>query len=81
MNDLKERLLGMAANEWKIPEGVDPYELALESMRSIGSTDPVLRDDLVLTVLWVMITNKMLTKEQLRNLLELSLSEEHLFCN
>lgn len=80
MESLKERLLIFQANDWKIPEGVNPYELALESMENIGSLDPVLRDDLVLTVLWVMITNKMLTQEQLRNLLEISLSEKHLFC-
>ena len=80
LNELKQRLLDIEANDWKIPKEVDTYQLALEAMKNIGSLDPVLRDDLVLTMLWKMITEKMLTKDQLRNLLEISLSKKHLFC-
>lgn len=80
MNDLKQRLLNIQAKDWEIPQEIDTYQLALEAMENIGSLDPVLRDDLILTVVWKMITDKKLTNDQIRNLLELSLSKKHLFC-
>jgi len=78
-NELKERLLEIKNNEWKIPEGLDYYQFTLELMGYIGSTDPVLRDELVLSVLWTLITEDKLAKEELESLLELCLSEKHLY--
>lgn len=76
---LKNRLLEIRSKDWKLPEGTDAYELALESIANIGSTDPVLRDELILEVLCNMIMENILTKEQIRELLNICLSEKHLF--
>lgn len=77
---LKERLLELAKNEWSIPEDLDIYQLALESMQNLGSLDPELRDDLALTYLWIVITKGVLPKEQIKELYKLALSNEYLFC-
>ncbi|QVK17536.1 DUF2785 domain-containing protein [Mycoplasmatota bacterium] len=79
MNSLKERLISIRDNEWVIPNDIDRYPFALELLENIGTTDSELRDDLILNVLWLMITEKMLTKEQVRDLLEICLSDKHLF--
>lgn len=77
---LKQRLSAFSRNEWNLPEGTDCFQLALELMEHIGTTDPVLRDDLILTLLWKLITEKLLSKEQLRQLMDIALSDGHLFC-
>jgi len=76
---LKEQLQSIKDNDWKIPIGVDIYALALEGLDNIGSTDPVLRDELILEYLCVLITEKLLSKEQIKELLNSCLSEKHLF--
>ncbi len=79
VNELKKQLELFRTNDWSIPKGIDKYELALECMDNIGCTDPEIRDDLILNLLWSMIVNKYLTEEQIKNILEISLSEKHLF--
>lgn len=81
VNELKEQLLRIKGNEWKITQDVDKYELALEMMENIGSIDPVLRDELILELLCVMIAENHLTDEEVRDILKLSLTEKHLFNN
>lgn len=77
--NLKKQLLEIRDNDWTIPEGTDVYQLALDAMDNIGSTDGELRDHLILAMLYRMITEKMLTNDQIREILEISLSEDHLF--
>lgn len=76
---LKEQLQSIKNNNWKIPEGVDTFALALKAMDNIGSTDPVLRDELVLEFLIALITHKLLRGEQVKELLVACLSDKHLF--
>jgi len=77
--ELKKQLLEFKNNDWNIPDGIDNYQLALEAMDNIGSIDGELRDDLILTYLWILITEKILSKEQIKELLDISLSDKHLF--
>lgn len=79
VKELKEQLLEIGRNDWTIPEGIDTYAFALEMMENIGTTDPELRDDLILTVLWKMITEKSLSKDEVRGLMDICLSDKHLF--
>ncbi|MDP5275860.1 DUF2785 domain-containing protein [Chengkuizengella axinellae] len=76
---LKEWLREIKNNDWRIPKDIDPYQLSVEMMQSIGSTDPELRDKLIYSGLWAMISKKVLTEKQIKKVLALSLSEEHLF--
>ncbi|WP_105617192.1 DUF2785 domain-containing protein [Vallitalea okinawensis] len=76
---LKEKLQQMKENEWALLSGDDPYELTIEMMLHIGSTDPELRDHLILECLWTIIDSGDLSHLQLKELLNLCLSEKHLF--
>jgi hypothetical protein len=78
-SQLKKRLLEIRSNNWNIPDGINKRQFALELMDNIGSTDPVLRDDLILSMLWKMIVDKVLSQEEIKELLEVSLSDKHLF--
>jgi hypothetical protein len=80
-NELKQQLLGIKANDWNIPENVNKFELALEMTENIGSTDPVLRDELILELLCEMVAGDYLTNEEVKKILKLLLSEKHLFNN
>lgn len=79
VNQLKEQLQAIKDNDWKLPEGIDSYALALKAVENIGATDPVLRDELILEYLIVLITQKLLNKEQIKVLLNSCLTEKHLF--
>lgn len=78
--ELKNILKKIKANDYNITEESGPYELALEMMRYIGATDPELRDELIYVIMfyWI-IERNVFSKEQLHNLLDISLDEEHLF--
>ena len=81
MNQLKQQLIDIKDANWSIPDDTDKYELALEMLENIGSIDPELRDELILSLLSNMIIENYLTDAEVKNLLELLLSEKHLFCN
>lgn len=78
-NNLKSKLIEWKENDWNIPEEINRYELSLELMESLKSTDWILRDELALSFLWKIIMEDMLEEAQIRKLLKLALSEDHLF--
>lgn len=77
--ELKQQLTMIKENNWEIPRGVDPYVLSLEMLDNIGSIDSQLRDSLILGAFLRVIINKKISYEQMKELLKLCLSEEHLF--
>ncbi|MGH4122181.1 MAG: DUF2785 domain-containing protein [Clostridium sp.] len=81
INQLKQQLLDIRDNNWSIPSSTNKYDLALEMLENIGSIDPELRDELILELLYSMISENHLTDDEVKNLLELSLSDKHLFYN
>ncbi|MCM1992170.1 DUF2785 domain-containing protein [Oceanirhabdus seepicola] len=78
-NKLKSKLIEWKENDWNIPKEVNKYQLSLELMENLKSTDPVLRDKLSYSFLWTIISEKKLSQSEARNLLKLALSQEHLF--
>lgn len=76
---LKEKLKEIKMNDYSVPDNVKPYELAMEMMENIGSTDPELRDKLILSVICRWIMNGVLTGEQVIKIMEIALDEKHLF--
>ncbi|HCT37172.1 MAG TPA: hypothetical protein DF292_09115 [Firmicutes bacterium] len=56
------------------------FPLCLAMAPLIGSPDPELRDDLVLEAFYVIINNDLLTKAELRNLLDIIIDDHHLVC-
>ena len=78
-NKLKIQLKNIWENDWNIPQDVDIYALSLEMMDNIGSTDPELRDMLILELLYNIISCEKISYNQMKELLKLSLSDNHLF--
>lgn len=78
-NKLKIQLKNIWENDWNIPEDVDIYALSLEMMDNIGSTDPELRDMLILELLYNIISCEKISYDQMKELLKLSLSDNNLF--
>lgn len=76
---LKCKLINMRKNHWKLTQDIKAYDFLLELMPYLGSVDPVLRDDLVLTGIYEIMDFYELTNENLENILNICLSEEYLF--
>ncbi|TCP19157.1 uncharacterized protein DUF2785 [Scopulibacillus darangshiensis] len=57
----------------------EAFELAKEMMANIGSTDPVLRDELIYSMLSKWIVNRLFSAEHLKELLMISIDDTHLF--
>lgn len=77
----KEKLLSILDNNGELPEGLTLYQLSLDMLDNIGSTDPELRDSLILNMLSSVIINNYLTDSEVKNILDSALSEKHLFYN
>ncbi|HLR59661.1 MAG TPA: DUF2785 domain-containing protein [Pseudogracilibacillus sp.] len=79
MNDLKRQLIEIRTNGYNFTD-YDLDNLSLKMIRNIGSTDFVLRDELIYTTFGQMILLKdLLDKNQLNQLLEICLDDQHLY--
>src|SRR5512139_2560214 len=76
---LKEKLQVYAENEFRPPAQDELSELVPAMLHHIGSTDSVLRDDLIYSAFATWITDHdAIDHEQLRSMLPTVLDEEHL---
>lgn len=76
---LKETLKEIKNNDFKVPNDLDAFELALKMMEYVGDSDPELRDMLIYEILSKWIEDGAFTFKQLKELLNISLDENHLF--
>ncbi len=77
--DLKELLLKIRNDDYKTPEYVKPFDLTLTMMSYIGDTDGELRDNLILSTIYNWVMDRVLTIEEIRHILKISIDERHLF--
>jgi hypothetical protein len=77
--ELKERLHAIKGNEFKIPESMNAFEMALTMLEYLGDSDSELRDDLIYSTLGRWITTGVFNKEQLKQILAIILDDKHLF--
>jgi hypothetical protein len=64
--------IGIVQNEYEVPTGDDPFALLIEMNALLGSTDPILRDDVAYgTAFRWIIRKRLLTSEQQKALLKL----------
>ncbi|MBP0725447.1 DUF2785 domain-containing protein [Bacillus sp. RG28] len=75
---LKEKLMKLKENNYILTEEENAYDLAIEMLKNIGSVDPVLRDDLIYSILSKWMINDVFTTEQLQHLLFICIDENHL---
>lgn len=77
---LKERLLALEKNDFHLPQGEDGAALIPAMLEYIGSTDSVLRDDLIYSTFATWISaDGWLSQNQLRSIAQTALDERHLF--
>ncbi len=75
---LKEKLSEIKNNNYVVPNDISPFDFALIMMENIGSPDPELRDLLIHRVISNWIMNNVFTNEQLIELLNINLDNDHL---
>lgn len=78
-DDLRARLAAVVAGGFAPPPNGEAFALAREALEALGSSDPVLRDELGYRVLGQWIYEGVLTTAEVRELLLLSQSDEMLF--
>ncbi|WP_145050158.1 DUF2785 domain-containing protein [Paenibacillus xylanexedens] len=76
---LKEQLLLFRGDDTLPSDVENPYEVALHMLRHIGSTDPVLRDELIYVTFATWIAHGVFSAAQLREILYIAIDDEHLF--
>lgn len=76
---LKQKLRQIQSANLSAHEVEHPYELALHMMQHIGSPDPVLRDELIYVTFATWIGQGVFSEEQLSQLLQMALDDQHLF--
>ncbi|GCE19072.1 DUF2785 domain-containing protein [Dictyobacter kobayashii] len=76
----KDFLQEIAANNYKLPDGIEPFAFAQALLANLASPDAELRDDLSSIILAGGIINQQkLTQQQLEELLSITLDRDHLF--
>lgn len=76
---LKEELTKIKESNWIIPKEVEAYELSIRMLNNIGSIDSILRDNLILNMFYRIIEGRKISYNQMKEILILCLSDEHLF--
>lgn len=76
----REFLESLVAGGSVLPEGVDAFAFCVELLPNLGSTDPVLRDDLSANILDTFVSDPgRIIDEQARHILSVCLDDDHLF--
>jgi hypothetical protein len=78
-NELKQQLQAIAANEYRVPDHIDYWQITQDMLVHIGSIDPELRDDLILTTVSKWARADLYTEDQYRAILAQTLDQQHVF--
>ncbi|MFJ8528033.1 DUF2785 domain-containing protein [Bacillus sp. NPDC094106] len=79
MKQLQKQLEELKANHYTIDSTIDINDLNLKMLQHIGTPDGYLRDTLIFTTFWHLITKDHVSHKQLQRLLSQSISEQYLF--
>ncbi|MDZ5605793.1 DUF2785 domain-containing protein [Bacillus pseudomycoides] len=79
MQQLQKQLEEIKANHYAIDSTIDIDKLVSKMLQHIGTPDGYLRDTLIYTTFFHLITNDHITNTQLQQLLSQSISEQYLF--
>lgn len=78
-NNLKKVLKEIKEDNYRIPASLNINEIIMEMMHDIGNTDPELRDKLIYSVMYHWIMNNEIATDKLKELLAISMDDNHLF--
>jgi hypothetical protein len=76
---LKAQLQTIAANDYRVPDHIDYWQVTQDMLVHIGSIDPELRDHLIYRVFVKWAQAELYTPDQYRAILDTALDEQHLF--
>jgi hypothetical protein len=76
---LKDELSKIKANQYKVPVNLNAFDLAVDMMEHIGDVDSELRDNLIYSTILNWVTQDVFNTQQMRELLNISLDDQHLF--
>ncbi len=79
-NELKQQLQTVAANEYRVPEGMDYWSMTLDMLTHLGSIDAELRDQLIYTTFTHWARAGLYSSDQYHIMLNILLDDRHLFC-
>ncbi|MEH7458833.1 DUF2785 domain-containing protein [Bacillus sp. JJ1127] len=79
MKQLQQQLEELRANHYAIDSTIDINDLSLKMLQHIGTPDGYLRDNLIYTTFWHLITKDHVSHKQLQRLLSQSISKQYLF--
>lgn len=77
--ELKEILLKIREEFYEVPKEIKPFDLALDMLSHIGDVDSELRDNLIYMTFYKWIINDVFTKNELNEIVNISLDDNHLF--
>ena len=78
-DEQRARIERIYERDGALPDGVDPYDFALEILPFLGSTDGPFREQRILGLLYALIIRRELTDGQICHLAKAMADEEHLF--
>lgn len=76
---LKNALMNIKNNDFKMTEKGHAFEIGLEMLNQIGSTDFVLRDELIFETFWRWIEWDVFSSDELKKFLGICLDDQHLY--
>ncbi|MBH1940651.1 DUF2785 domain-containing protein [Mobilitalea sibirica] len=79
ITNLKLTLQQIKDNNYKVPTDIDITELITEMLNHIGDPDPLLRDDLIYSILAHWMINNDIAGDILKGVLDVVIDENHLF--
>ncbi len=77
--ELKSQLQAIAANDYRVSDGIDYWQTSQDMLAHIGAIDPELRDDLIYTTFNKWAHAELYTPDQYRAILNTTLNQNHLF--
>lgn len=76
---LKEKLIEIKKNDFKVPDDLNVLDFALNMMEYVGDTDSEMRDELIYETFCEWADENVFTVEQFKQILNVSLDDNHLF--
>ncbi len=78
-NVLKRIWKQIKEENYSVPINMNVNDIVLEMMNNIGNTDPELRDKLIYSIMFYWIKDNKITSDKLKELLSISIDDNHLF--
>ena len=77
--ELKSQVQAIAANDYRVLDGIDYWQTSLAMLAHLGTIDPELRDELIYTTFARWARAELYTPDQYRVILNTALDHNHLF--